>query len=281
MIRLVTDSASNVPDEIRQQYNIEVVPLKVMFGSESYREGEEISVAQFLERLPKADPMPTTSQPSPHDFELVFQEILDAGDEVLCIVLSSKLSGTYNSARNAMLSFEDAPISIVDSLSISGGASMLLKVAGEMVKTGHSREEIVTEVNRLSEDLQLIITLDTLEYLKRGGRIGGAQAFIGGLLKVKPTIIVENGELVPGERARSRRKALRAIVDRQVDKFGDQPVWAAIAQAQAEDSAELEALLRERLDVRVLVQSDIGPVILTHTGPAVIGAAVMKVPNID
>ncbi|MCB0078665.1 MAG: DegV family protein [Anaerolineales bacterium] len=280
MIRLVTDSASNVPEDIRSRYNIEVVPLKVIFGSESYREGNEISVDEFLRRLPHADPMPTTSQPSPLEFEETFRAIVDAGDEVLCLVLSSKLSGTYNSARNAMIALEGAPISLVDTLSISAGASMMLKAAGDMIEAGLDREQIATRLQPLTEECELVLTLDTLEYLKRGGRIGGAQAFIGGLLKVKPTIILKDGVLEAGERARSRKKALGYIVERHANHFGDQPVWVGIAQAAADDSSELEALLRQRLNVQTLIRSEIGPVILTHTGPAVVGAAVIPAPDI-
>lgn len=281
MIRLVSDSTANLPADLVAQYNVEVVPLKVQIGSDTFREGEDLSQAEFFDRLPTANPLPTTSQPSPLEFEEVYNKILSSGDEILSLHISSDLSGTYNSARNAAESVEAGDrVSVVDTRSVSAGLALLVVAAGEMVAAGKSRKEIVAAIEELKGKVHLLLTLDTLEYLKRGGRIGGAAAFIGGLLRVKPTIVVQNGKLEAGERARSRRKALDHLVESQVQRFGNQPVWVGSAEAMAEDIDAFEGMLRERLNVQRYFRCQIGPVVATHTGPNTLGVAVIPAPEL-
>lgn len=273
MVRIVTDSAANLPDDIVQQYNIVVVPLYVQVGATTYREGVNLSQEEFFARLPTANPLPTTSQPSPADFEEIFKPIVEAGDEIVVVCISSKLSGTFNSARNAMLAMPDAPISVADTLSASIGEGLIVVAAARMAQAGKSREAIVARVEELAAKTLLVLTLDTLEYLRKGGRIGGAQAFLGGLLRVKPVIFIKDGKLEPGERARSRRKAIEQLVEMEVSRFGNQPLWACIGRASADDLDELEAQARARLNIQELIRCDIGPVVGTHTGPGTLGIA--------
>jgi DegV family protein with EDD domain len=240
----------------------------------------EISQDEFFELLPNANPLPKTSQPSPADFEEVFRPILDAGDEIIAITLSSKLSGTYNSAHNAAMTLEGAPISVVDSMSASAGIALIVLAAARMVEAGRSREEIVSRLEAMAQQVFLVLTLDTLEYLKRGGRIGGAAAFLGGLLRVKPLIMLKDGVIEAAGRARSRPKAIQQIIEMESGRFGDRPVWVAVAQAQASDVGELEALAKEQLNVTELLRANVGPVVAAHTGPGVLGIAAVSEPEI-
>ncbi len=275
MIRIVTDSAANLPPHIAQQYNVTVVPLYVQVGNDTYREGINLSQGEFFTRLPNANPLPTTSQPSPADFEDVYRSIVEAGDEIVSVHISSKLSGTNNSARNAANALDDAPISVVDTLSASVGEALMVMAAARMAQAGKSRQEIVSKIEALANQTLLVLTLDTLEYLRKGGRIGGAAAFLGGLLRVKPVIYIKDGKLEPGERARSRRKAIEQMVQMEVERFGNQPVWLSVGQANAPDLDDLETQARARLNVQESIRCEIGPVVATHTGPGALGIAVL------
>lgn len=274
MTRIVTDSTANLSSDLLQQHNITVVPLRLQMGGKDYRDGE-ITQDEFFRRLPTTNPLPTTSQPTPLDFEEVYDQILAQGEDILSLHLSSDLSGTHNSARIAATNKGLDRISVVDSRTISGGLALAILAAAELLKAGKSRTDVAAEVERLAKDIQLFLTLDTLEYLKRGGRIGGAAALVGGLLRIKPTIVIKDGRLEAGERARSRRKALELLVEKQVTAFGNRPVWVAIAEGAATDTEEFEGLLRAGLNVQKLIRCQLGPVIGTHTGPNTLGCAAM------
>lgn len=274
MTRIVTDSTANLSSDLIQKHNITVVPLRLQMGGQDYRDGE-ISQDEFFRRLPTTNPLPTTSQPTPLDFEEVYERILGEGEDILSIHISSDLSGTHNSARIAATNKGLDRISVIDSRTISGGLALAILAGAEMLQAGKARTEVAAEVERLAKDIQLFLTLDTLEYLKRGGRIGGAAALVGGLLRIKPTIVIKDGRLEAGERARSRRKALELLVEKQVSAFGNRPVWVAIAEGAATDTQEFEGLLRAGLNVQKLIHCQLGPVIGTHTGPNTLGCAAM------
>lgn len=280
MVRIVTDSAANIPDELVEKHRLAVVPLKVQLNGQTYREGVDLSQEEFFAQLPKANPLPSTSQPSPLEFQEVYEEILKDGDEIISIHLSSDLSGTYNSARNAASALEGQPIAVVDSRSVSAGIALHVLAAAHMVEAGLSRDEIVSRLGSLAPETLLVLTLDTLEYLKKGGRIGGARALLGGLLRVKPLIYIKDGKLEPGERARSRKKAIEQLVQMEVDRFGDQPLWVGLAEAAADDRAVLESLAQERLNIQKLIRCQIGPVVATHTGPGTLGIVAMPAPTL-
>jgi DegV family protein with EDD domain len=281
MVRIVTDSGSALAPNLHEQYDIPAVPLMVQIGSTTYHDGVNLTQQEFLRLLPQANPLPTTSQPSPADFEAVYSDILKQGDEIVSIHLSSKLSGTYNSARNAKLAIADnAPISVIDSESASVGAGLLSLAAARMAEAGRSRETIAQRIEALVPQILLVLTLDTLEYLKKGGRISGASAFIGGLLKFKPVLVLKEGKIEPAERPRSRRKAMETMVDMLAERFGSQPVWAGAADAMADDVDKLIEMARGRLNVQEFVHSGLSPAIATHTGPNTLGLVAMPAPEI-
>ena len=208
MIRIVTDSTCEAAPAIMTHPLVTVVPLSVVFGQTSLRDGVEITREAFWQRLPTSNPLPTTSQPAPSDFAIPFEQFGSAGDEVIAITISEKLSGTYSSATNAQETYSHWPISVVDSQSTTIGLGLLVEEAVRMVEAGATRQQIVERLQAMREKIHVVFVVETLEYLQKGGRIGKAQAFVGTLLKFKPLLAITAGEIVPVTRVRSRREGV-------------------------------------------------------------------------
>ncbi len=282
MIRIVVDTAANMPKELRDQYHVIAIPLYVAFGNQSYRDEVELSNEQFLKWLKEGKHHPTTSQPPPADFIEVFRPLLVQGDEVVFISLPSKLSGTYASAVAAKQLLDpefggDAPISVVDTPFVSMGDGFLALHAARMVEKGASRSEIVSAVEAMFKRITIILLLDTLEYLRRGGRIGRAQAFLAGMLNVKPMLEIKDGAVEPLERARSRHAGLKRLVEIVQERTGGGKLHIAVLHfAAAVDAQKLEDEVRARFNVVECYRSEIGPVIATHGGPGIIGLVFYK-----
>ena len=278
MIRIITDSTCEAPDALLKHPAVSVLPLSVVFGQTSLRDGIDITREQFWQRLPAADPLPTTSQATPGDFLALFSQFTAAGDEVIAVTISAKLSGTYDSAISARNSLPgNAPIDVIDSRTISVGLGLVLQEAVAMVETGASRDEIVAQLVRMREKVHLIFVLETLEYLQRGGRIGKAQALMGTLLKFKPLLAIVDGEVVPVTRVRSRAKALETLQEtllQRVPQRGAQ-VRLGLTQAVAPDEAKAVGdKLAASFGTTQGFMAALGPVIGVHVGPGAIGAAV-------
>ena len=277
MIKIVTDSTAYLPEATVRQHDIRVVPLYVHFGEKAFREGVELSNQEFYTRLKEAPELPTTSQPSAGEFHQVFKELLDAGHEIVTLTISSKLSGTWNSAMAAKEMLPEANITVIDSLSTSVGLHLMVETAVEAASAGATRQEIVEKVEAIKQRLQIFFVVDTLEYLAKGGRIGNAKAFLGTLLKVKPILVLQDGAIEPLEQVRSKRKAQARMLDlvgEYVDNRGPQ-ARTAVTNALVPDEAEaLKKEIVERLGCREPVMGELGPVIGTHTGPGVVGVAV-------
>jgi DegV family protein with EDD domain len=277
MIRIVTDSTCEAPPELLSHPAVTVVPLYVIFGQESYRDNIEITREQFWTRLPKSDKLPTTSQATPAQFEVPFNAFTDAGDEVIAVTLSAKLSRTYESALLARDSLPGRAIDVVDSKSISVGLGLIVQKAVDMVSAGASRPEIVAKLEQMRERICLLFTLQTLEYLQRGGRIGKAQAFVGTLLQFKPLLSIVDGEVNPAARVRSMSKAVEAMQDlllQQITARGSQVRMGVTHADSADAAAEIAAALTQRFDTPHSFTCTLGPVIGTHVGPGTVGAAV-------
>lgn len=280
MIRIVTDSAANLPEAFVQAFDIAVVPLKVIIGDHIYRDGVDLSVAEFYEMLQTQNISPSTSQPSPDDFIEVYKPILDAGDEILSIHLAHTLSGTFNSAVQAAQQFPNAPITLVDTYLVSIGTGLAVLGAAQAIRQGANREEAADVATRMSKQTTLLFTLETLEYLRRGGRIGNASAFFGTLLRIKPVLALQHGVVEPVDRVRTRQRALSRMVEMVVEQQSEAPVWLGIAHANAPDeAARVRAELEEKLDVRFCVETVIGPVVGAHAGPGTVGVAVTPAPE--
>ncbi len=272
---LVTDSTADIPLEVRDKLGISMVPLKVTIGEESYLDNITLEPVQFYEKLVASGSLATTSQPSPADFHEVYKKLTDEGHSVISIQLSAAMSGTYQSATIAKSMLEDdADVTVIDSKSASYGYGMLVEKAAEMAQAGSSKEEIIAEVHRLRSELRLYFLVDTLEYLKKGGRIGKASAVLGSLLNIKPILSINNeGVVFPFDKVRGQRRAMERIAEVLESDLKDRPVTLVIAVTPGYTSglSEISKLLKERLNVRYYRETEIGPVIGTHAGPGTIG----------
>lgn len=275
MIKIVTDSTAYLPEEVVQRYNISVIPLNVLFGERSYKEGRDLSHEQFYKMLAQVKDLPTTSQPSVGEFHALYSELVQDGSEVISIHISSKLSGTVDSALMACKDLPEAKISVVDSLSTAIGLELMVVAAAEAVAAGQSRAEVVALLERMVREIRLFFVVDTLEYLQKGGRIGGAAALVGTLLNVKPILCLKEGRVEPLDKVRTKRKAVNRILDAMLEEFGSkEPVRVAVGHAIALEEGEmLLEKARSSLNCSTLSISQIGPAIGTHTGPGALGLA--------
>ena len=211
-VRIVTDSSCDLPTELVQELGITVVPLYVRFGEEVYREQVDISLDEFYKRLEQGPIHPVTIQPSPQDFVTAYQKVASEADGIVSIHISSKLSGTFNSALEGKKLLEkDFPIEVVDSQIITVGLALICIAAAKMAKAGESLASVVEEVKQMLPNIHLLALLDTLKYLQKGGRIGKAKALLGSILNVKPMITLKEGEVVPAGQTRSRSKGIERL----------------------------------------------------------------------
>jgi DegV family protein with EDD domain len=269
-VRVVTDSASDLPDDLATQLGIEIVPLTIRFGDEELVDRQELSTGEFWRRLQESPVLPETSAPSAGAFEDTFRTLVaDGATGIVCINLSSKLSATMQAARVAAKAVaDDCPIEVIDSLHVSMGLGNLCLVAARRAATGDSLETIAAEVLDLRGRTKLYGTLDTLEFLKKGGRVGNARAMLGSMLAIKPVLEVRDGVVEEAGKVRTRSKALRLLVD----KVKEGPVEnLAVLHGAAPDLDELLDMLDPLVPRGEIVVGDIGPVIGTHAGPRVIG----------
>jgi DegV family protein with EDD domain len=271
-VKIITDSTSDIPVDVREQLGIEIVPLKVIFGEESFLDTVTISAQQFFEKLKASSVLPTTSQPSPIEFMEAYDRILkqQPGVSIISLHLSSAVSGTYQSAvLGSSLLESDGDVTVIDTKSASYGFGMLAVKAAEMAAAGESKESILAEIDRLTRDKKLYFLVDTLEYLQKGGRIGKAAALFGSILNIKPILSLDaDGEVTAVDKVRGQRKAMQRIIDLFKKDFGSDPVEMTVGWTYNSDIAlELASLAQSQLDVRKVNQTEIGPVIGTHVGP--------------
>ena len=264
---IVLDSTADFPDAQQHFPNWRVVPLYVSFGTESYKDGVELTAHEFYERLRTSNDLPTTSQPTPGDFASCY-EGLSAYDRILSVHLASNLSGTFQSAVSASAGNER--VRVIDSESASVAISMLALAIQRRLERGTTDEEIDELVARYLRERGLLFTVDTLEFLQRGGRIGKAAAFAGTLLHVKPILSIREGEVEPVKRVRGERKAFAELATALETETRDEPAYRlGVAHAAApERAAELEALVRERRpNAQLELVVTLGAVIGAHAGP--------------
>lgn len=277
MIKIVTDSTAYLSESTIRQHDIRVVPLYVHFGEEAFKEGIQLSNEEFYTRLAEAPTLPTTSQPSAGEFKEVFEELADAGHEIVTLTISGKLSGTWNSAMAAKEMLPQADISVIDTMSTAVGLRLMVEAAIKAASDGATRQEIVAQIEEIREKVYFVFVVDTLEYLAKGGRINNASAFLGTLLKVKPILFLQDGAIEPLEQVRSKRKATTRLLELLEERLNIHGPQAKVAVTHALVPQEAQALreeLTQRLGCAQLEIGSLGPVIGTHTGPGTIGAAV-------
>ena len=274
-VKMIVDSTADLTDRVRSR--VSVVPLTIRFGEEEFIDGVTIDSRSFYEKLIESDVLPTTSQASPFDFAQAFQQAVQDGSQVVCITVSSRLSGTYQSA---VIAAEDFPgqVHVVDSKTIALGSAILTEYALSLVDRGMDAETIALNLMRKREKVRLLAMLDTLEYLKKGGRISPAVALAGGLLNIKPVVCIEDGEIKMLGKARGSRQANNLLVQ-QIEKAGgvdfEKPVLLgytglsdALLKKYIQDSAELWQGRVEDLPCAV-----VGSVVGTHAGPGAVAVA--------
>lgn len=272
-VRIVTDSSSDLTDQEVQTHGIEVVPLSIRFGAEEFEDRTDLTVEAFYEKLAVSSALPETAAPAPGKFEAAFRRQQAAGaDAVVCINLASDLSATMQSAQNAAKATAgDLDVRVVDSHSITSGLGTQVLLAAEAAAEGASADEVVALVEALAVRTHVVGALDTLDNLKKGGRIGGAAALLGSLLSIKPVIDISTGKVEEAGKARTRKKALGVLRDKvaEAGEIDHLCVTHGLApESELEEMLDLLDPIYPRSTIRV---GHIGPVIGTHGGPRVMG----------
>ncbi len=271
-VRLVTDSTADIPAEIASRLGISVVPCYVVFGSEAYRDGVELTKEQFYDRLSTESVMPSTATPPPAAYEEVYRRLAQEGNEIVSIHLAANLSGLHNAASVAAENVPEAQIALVDSEQITMGYGWMVIAAAEAAQRGESLERIIALVEGMKQRSRVLAVLDSLEFIHRSGRIGWAQAIVGTLMRIKPLVEARFGEVRLLERARTESRAVRRLMD-HVQALGKLE-RAIVLHANAPALAELVANLLQALDPgweRLICQA--GVTIASHTGPGAVAIA--------
>jgi DegV family protein with EDD domain len=280
-IRIVTDSTADIPKEISLSLEIEIVPLKVHFGNDTYRDGVSLQAEQFYELLEQSSDLPTTSQPSPVDFLETYKRINEEPHvQIISIHISSSFSGTFQSAVLAKsLLNEKADITTIDSRTTSYAMGGIVVAAAEAAQQGKSKDDCLAIIKRLMEKSQLYFLVDTLEYLQKGGRIGKVAALLGSLLKIKPILSVEDGEAVTVDKVSGQKAAVNRIIELFKQKeMAASKVKVMIAHSNAPEAAEqLGALMQANFQLSSLSYTILGPVIGTHVGPGTVAVFMFPV----
>lgn len=276
-VRIVTDSTADAPLALAHELGISIVPLSVIFDHEVYREGVDISHDLFYEKLVRSKTLPTTSAPSVGDFLAVYEPLLAETDEIVSIHVSSKLSATYNNACQAaqMLADRGARIEVIDSRLVSMAMTFVVAAAARAALGGASVDDVLQAVGRMIPRVRIFFVLDTLEYLRRGGRIGRARAFLGTVLRVKPVLSLREGEVCPEERVRTRAHALERIfqIATSYPRTQELAICYSTTPQDAEEMRQRVAEVLPHVDIYV---TWLGPVIGTHGGPGVLAVGLLE-----
>ena len=284
-VRIIIDSASDLTKERADALGLDFLPLKTIFGNEEYLDGITLSHEAFYEKLIEGDCMPTTSQIAPHDFEQVYASVKENGDTAVVITLSSKLSGTFQSANIALDGYEDC-ITIVDSENVCLGEQILVMLACRLRDEGCSAAQIAMTLEEKKKDVRVIALLDTLEYLKRGGRISKTAAFAGNLLSIKPVIAIVDGEVAVLGKARGSKNGCNMLREEVAKHNGIDFTLPVCLGYTGLSDAMLQKYIRDNADlweghIDTLPISSIGSTIGTHTGPDGICVAFFSPEHID
>lgn len=274
-IKIVTDSTADLPEDFVRENDITVVPLYVNFPDATYRDGVDLKPKDFYPMLRQCkDELPKTSTPTVDDFLQVYQNLLSKGKQILSIHISSGLSSTSAMAETAAKALEGT-VQIFDSRSISLGIGLQVSEAVEMVKANLSLDKIMERLQEVRQRTEVCFSLDTLEYLEKGGRIGKVSALLGSILSIKPVIRVDNGIYVPIDKVRNQNQAIKSMVNHMMKTLGQsKPRYIAIAHGAAEEPAlKLREAVEQVTGIKATYVKEVGPVIGVHTGPGTLGLA--------
>ena len=274
-IAILTDSTANLPVEWVEQYNVRVIPLKIHWGNETFLDGVGITPNEFYTRLSHSKSLPTTSQPSIQDFLQAFESLADQADGIVVPLISSGISGTVASAQAATRQFNRVPVEIVDTRVTSAGQALVVMAAARAAAQGKSLQDVRQAADGVVQRMHLFFAVDTLEYLHRGGRIGGASRYLGTVLNIKPILYFDlDGKLDALERARTKGKALQRLMALAEEKANGHPLRIGVIHANAPQIAqEFCEQITHRLDCKEVITLELSPAIGVHVGPGTIGIA--------
>ena len=277
-IRIVTDTTCDLPESIAKKNNITVVPLKVIFGEKEYVEGVDITKEEFYEKLATVEELPSTAQVNPEEFTAIFKKILDEGDEIIGIFIGSKLSGTYQSAFIAQNNLESDKISLIDTETVAIAAMHVVLTAIDLVNQGKTRTKIVSILESIKRHARLYFIIDTLKYLKKGGRIKASAAAVGEVLNVKPILTISDGLVDSASKARGLKKAFAEVA--HLISHSDQTLDGKRLVLGHTNARENLAIFREWIEKHYapteIIETDIGPVVGTHAGPGAVAVAFIE-----
>ena len=273
MTIIVADTTCGLPRDLLAQRGIPVIPQIVMFGEDSFHDDKEMDTATFLQKLKASKSLPKTSAPEPPLYFPIFKEAQEKGESVIVVAPTGKASGTVRSAQTAALEFPKVDIRVVDTLTISCNLASLVLVADDMAKAGESADAIVAKLNDMIPRGRIYFLVDTLEYLAKGGRIGGAKRLLAELLEIKPILQVKNGQVESFEQQRTRKRSLARLVEVAAEQCpGGESAHLCVIQVEAESEAQsLAAELLSRVSVPQIPIYELPPAIVVHAGPRAMG----------
>jgi DegV family protein with EDD domain len=273
MLRIVTDGAVDLPVEWLEEYDIQIIPINVHFGEKTYLQYVDLDLPAFYQLVEKSTVFPKTSQPSPHQFVEFYKKVAKEGDTILSIHITSKLSGTYASA---VIAAEEAKgmfnVIPVDTQGGSMGTGFMCRTARQMDRAGKSVDEIIRHIEAIRSKVQVILTLDTLEYARRSGRVGAFSAALASILNVKPIALLKDGVIEMVDKVRTRKAALNRVLEMGKQAYGDQPVYLAVVHAR--DLASGQALMEEakkRFNIKDAILTDLSVSLAINFGPGTVG----------
>lgn len=273
MTIIVADTTCGLPREMLAQRGVPLIPQVVMFGEESFHDDNDLNTASFLQKLKASKELPKTAAPEPPLYYPIFEEAKKKGESVIVVAPTGKASGTVRSAENAALEFPGVDIRMVDTLTISCNLGSLVLLADDMAKAGKSADEIVAKLNDMIPRGRLYFLVDTLEYLAKGGRIGGAKRLMAELLEIKPILQVKDGQVESFEQQRTKKRALARLVEVVAEQCqGGDDAYLCVLQVEAEKEAEsLIAELKSRVNIQNIPIYELPPAIVVHAGPRAMG----------
>lgn len=275
-VAVVTDSSVSIPEEMIKELNIHVIPLWLHWGDDLMKDGIDITVEEFYERLVREDSIPTTSQPSAGEFIEFFRSVQKEGYEgIVAVLVSSKLSGTMASAQAAALEITDFPIRLVDSANVSIGLTCPVLAAAHAAAEGQSLDQVAAVAEEMSAKAYFLFVVDTLEFLHKGGRITGAKALLGTALSIKPLLHFEDGLIQPLMQVRTKKKGIATMLEKVEERLaGKKMAFAGVVDSNSPEDADAVArMVKERFGLAEVLRAPIGPVVGTHAGPGAVGLA--------
>ena len=271
-VAIVTDGASSLTPAMGKEYGLDVAPVYVTFNGETYLSGVNLDAAEFYRLLRANKKLPTTAQPTAQDFIDIYTKLAEDVDEIITVVISHHMSATLQSALMAQEQFKTVPVHVIDSESVTLGLGMMAIAAARAAAQGQDARQVVQLLEKIKQSMNVIFTVETLEYLQKGGRIGGATAFLGSALSIKPILYIKDGRIEPLERVRTRKRALARLLELVEEKVGKSEAHFAVLHCEAgEEARELGEQVKAKFNCAELVIAEAGPVIGTHAGPGTLG----------